>query len=112
MNERDEVRLRDMLDEARQAQKFIAGKTRDDLDNDAMLSYAVIRAVELIGEAASKVTEETRKQYPQIEWQNIIGTRNRIIHDYKNVDLGIVWQIVTRNLPLLIAQLEKILPLS
>lgn len=112
MNERDEVRLRDMLDEARQAQKFIAGKTSDDLHNDAMLSYAVIRAVELIGEAASKVTVETREQVPQIQWQNIIGTRNRIIHDYKNVDLGIVWQIVTRNLPPLIEQLEKIVPLS
>ncbi|MBC7809510.1 MAG: DUF86 domain-containing protein [Burkholderiales bacterium] len=112
MNERDEVRLRDMLDEARQAQKFIAGKTSDDLHNDAMLSYAVIRAVELIGEAASKVTVETREQVPQIQWQNIIGTRNRIIHDYKNVDLSIVWQIVTRNLPPLIEQLEKIVPLS
>jgi uncharacterized protein with HEPN domain len=72
MDKRDEARLIDMLDEARKIQKFIDDKKRDDFDNNDMLSYAVIRAVEIIGEAATQVTTETREQYSQLSWKNII----------------------------------------
>jgi uncharacterized protein with HEPN domain len=89
MNERDEARLRDMLDEALRVRKFIQGRSRADLDNDDMLTYAFIRAVEIIGEAAARITEATRTEYPQIAWKYIVEMRNRIIHDYNNVDLNI-----------------------
>src|SRR3978361_2208843 len=95
MNEFDETRLRDMLDETRVVKQFISNSTRGDLDSNTMLSYAVIRAVEVIGEAAARVTEETRLQYPQIMWKNIIGMRNRIVHNYNNVNLDIVWQVAS-----------------
>jgi uncharacterized protein with HEPN domain len=75
-----------------------------------MIAYAVVRAIELIGEVASRVTIETRDQYPNIAWKNIIGMRNQVIHRYNNVNLDIVWQVFTRNIPELIAQLVTILP--
>ncbi len=72
MNEFDETRLRDMLDEVRHVATFIQGQTRNDLDVNLMLAYAVVRAIEVIGEAAARVTEETRQAYPAIMWKNII----------------------------------------
>ncbi|MEZ4672335.1 MAG: HepT-like ribonuclease domain-containing protein [Anaerolineae bacterium] len=99
-----------MLDETQKVQHFVDGRQRIDLDANEMLAYAVIRAIELIGEAAARVTDETRNQYPQIPWKNIIGMRNRIIHDYNNVNLDIVWQVANRNLPELALQLIDILP--
>ncbi len=99
-----------MLNEAIRARKFLRDKTLVDLETEDLLAYAVVRAIEIIGEAGSKVTDETRNQYPHIAWRNLIGMRNRIIHAYNDVDLNIVWEVVHRNLPELIAQLEKILP--
>jgi len=109
MNERDEVRLRDMLDVARKAQNFMRGKTRATLDTDDLLSFGVVRAIEIIGEAASKVSQRTRAKLTQIEWKNIIGMRNRVIHDYGNVNLTTVWEVVIEDIPPLIVELEKIL---
>jgi uncharacterized protein with HEPN domain len=75
MNERDIVRLRHMLDETRKAQEFVQTRTRDDLDSDELLAYAVRYALQIVGEAASQVTAETRTQHPEIQWKNIIGMR-------------------------------------
>ncbi|GIL14058.1 MAG: antitoxin [Chloroflexota bacterium] len=111
MNERDETRLRDMLDAARQAQSFIAGKTRPDLEaNQFLIGFAVVRALTIIGEAAGKVSLETRAQLPQIAWKDIVGMRNRIIHDYNRVNYDVVWSTVVEAIPELIAQLEAALP--
>ena len=108
MNDRDETLLRDMLDEAYRVQKFVHGRTREDLNSDDLLSYAVVHAIQIIGEAASKVTAETRTQYATIPWRNIIGIRNRIVHDYGGIDLDIVWEVATRNLPDLIRVLQEV----
>ncbi len=111
MNERDEVRLRDMLDEARRARRFVQGKTRADLDkDDQIVGFAVVRALEIIGEAANKVSQETRDTFPQVRWSDIIGMRHRMIHDYANVDYDIVWDVVIYDLPALIAALEALFP--
>lgn len=108
MNEFDETRLRDMLDQTRIVKQFISGHIRTDFDTNTMLAYAVIRAVEIIGEAAARVTEETRLHYPHIMWKNIVGMRNRIVHNYNNVNLDIVWQVASQNLPELEQQLAAI----
>jgi len=111
MNERDETGFRDMLDAAHRARKFVEGKSRASLEEDEMLlGFAVVRALEIVGEAASKITLETRAAFPQIKWSAMIGMRNRIIHDYLNVDYKIVWDVVNYDLPDLIAELEKIIP--
>lgn len=110
MNERDEMRLRDMLDAARKACQFAGGKTRQQLDTDDMFAFALVRAIEIVGEAASKVSPETRSAYPQIRWVEIIGMRNKIVPDYLSVDNNIVWDVTENDLPPLIQQLESILP--
>jgi uncharacterized protein with HEPN domain len=111
MNVRDETRLRDMLDTAHKARAFIAGKNRDDLERDnGLIGFAVVRALEIIGEAASKISMETRAAIPALPWKNIIGMRNRVIHDYNRVDYDLVWDVVTLQLSELIAVLATFLP--
>ena len=106
----DPTRLRHMLDAAVAAREFVEGRTRGDLDTDRMLSFAVVRAVEIIGEAASNVSRDGRQLYGAIEWPKIVAMRHRIVHAYYDVDLDIVWQVVTEDLPPLIAELEQIVP--
>ena len=105
---RDDVRLKHMLEYARDALAFVKDATKDDLKNDKMLAFAVTRAIEVIGEAADHVSETFRDGHPQIPWRQIIGARNRLIHGYFAVDLDIVWQVVTQNLPELIEELEQL----
>jgi uncharacterized protein with HEPN domain len=109
MRQDDRVRLQHMLDAANEALTFIQGKVRSDLDNDRMLVLSLTRELEIIGEAASKVSQEIRSQHSKIPWQDISGMRNRLIHAYFDVDLDTVWSTVVKDLPLLKTELEKIL---
>jgi uncharacterized protein with HEPN domain len=108
MRKDDRIRLQHMLDAANEALTFIQGKIRADLDIDRMLVLSLIRELEIIGEAASKISAETRSQNTSIPWQDISGMRNRLIHAYFDVDLDTVWSTVSRDLPTLKAELEKI----
>ena len=105
----DRIRLQHMLDAANEALTFIQGKIRADLDSDRMLVLSLIRELEIIGEAASKISAETRSQNTSIPWQDISGMRNRLIHAYFDIDLNTIWTTVSRDLPTLKADLEKIL---
>lgn len=100
------IRVRDMLDHAREAVSLSHGRPRVDLDHDRVLSLALVRLLEIIGEAANRIPEADRQRHPEIPWPEIIGLRNRLIHGYSSTDLDIVWQIVTTDLPPLIAALE------
>ena len=80
------VRLSHMLDHAREAVTMAAGKTREDLQSDRMLNLALVRLLEVVGEAASRTPAEERAQYPEIPWGPIVGLRNRLIHGYDSVD--------------------------
>jgi len=106
------VRLHHMLDAAHKAADITKGCSRVDLDKDETLALAVVRLLEILGEAAKSVSGEYRRDYPGIPWGQIAGTRNRLIHGYFDVDLDIVWKIISIDLPTLISQLEKILPNS
>ena len=108
----DSVRLRHMLDAARRAVKFVKGRTRADLDTDEQLALALTRLLEVIGEAAKHVSEETQRAHPEIPWKETAATRDRLIHGYFDVDLNIIWEITTADLPPLIAGLEKVLSVS
>ena len=105
----DEVRLRHMLDYALTARRFVEGRTRSDLTNDELLRLGLTRAIEVIGEAAAKVSKALREAHPDVPWQNIINTRHRLIHGYDAVDLSLLWRIISEDLPPLILQLEHIL---
>lgn len=105
----DETRLRHMLDAAHDAVSFIQGKAKADLEQDRMLQFAVVRAIEIVGEAATNISSSLQAQHPEIAWRQVIGTRNQVVHAYFRVDLDILWQILIADLPVLIAQLEAIL---
>lgn len=104
----DLIRLRHMLDSAHEAVELIRGKSRHDLDTNRVLCLALVRLLEIVGEAANRVTISFREQNPEIPWSQIVGLRNRLIHGYNTINLDILWKILTDDLPPLIAQLEKI----
>lgn len=104
----DAARFRHMLDAAKKARQFAEGRARADLERDEMFALALVRLLEVLGEAASAVSEEERRKTPQLPWKELAGTRNRLVHGYFDVDLDIVWNIVTRDVPPLIAALERL----
>jgi len=95
-----------MLDHAREAVTMARGKTRQDLDADRKLNLALVRLLEIVGEAASRTTLEERNRYPSVPWAQISALRNRLIHGYDSIDFDVLWQIVSDDLPQLIAQIE------
>ena len=109
MRKDDRVRLQHMLDAANEALTIVHGRYRADLDNDRMLVLSLIREVEIIGEAATKVSRETRLESSGIPWQDITGMRNRLIRAYFDLDLDTLKSTVTRDLPVLKVELQKIL---
>jgi uncharacterized protein with HEPN domain len=98
-----------MLDAARKAVEFTEGYGRTDLDKDEKLALSLVRLLEILGEAAKNVSEQCRQKYPAIPWRQIAGTRDRLIHGYFDIDLDVVWKIVSADLPPLIARLEEAL---
>ncbi|MCE2457261.1 MAG: DUF86 domain-containing protein [Dehalococcoidia bacterium] len=110
MNERDSVRLRHMLDAAHSALSFAQGRTRDDLDQDEMLVFALTKAVEIVGEAANQVSSATRDELSTIPWPDVVGMRNRLVHVYFDIDLDVLWQTVAEDLPMLIDLVEPLVP--
>lgn len=110
MKPNDEVRLRHMRDAAKEALGFVAGKQRADLEDNRQLLLALTRCIEIIGEAASKVSEDAVARHPAIPWLQIRGMRNRLIHAYFDVDLDVVWDTVVHNLRPLLTALDKIIP--
>jgi uncharacterized protein with HEPN domain len=109
MNENDLTRLRHMRDFAREVVGFVHGEERASLDSSLVLLRALCMSIGIIGEAASKVSNETREAYPQIRWSDILRTRNFLFHAYHRIDLAIVWATATVAVPELLAQLDDIL---
>lgn len=107
MRKDDRIRLQHMLDAARECIEFIGNKQRKDLDNDRKLTLALIKEVEIIGEAAYQVSEETRRSLPEIPWEDIVRMRHRLVHVYFDINLDILWRTVQDDIPLLIKLLEK-----
>jgi uncharacterized protein with HEPN domain len=104
------VALRHMLDHAREAVSMTRGRSRDDLERDRTLGLAVVRLLEIIGEAATRVPAVERDRCPGVLWGEIVGMRNRLIHGYDAVDFDIVWSVLKHDLPELVLSLEKIVP--
>jgi uncharacterized protein with HEPN domain len=103
----DLTRLKHIRDSAEEALSFVNNRTREDLDRDRMLSLALVRLIEIMGEAANHVSESCQAKYFQIPWRQIVGMRNRIIHAYFDVDLDIIWQVITQDLGSLLSEVQK-----
>ena len=108
--ERDHAHLWDMLEAARSVLEFVGARTRSEYLSDPLLQAAVERKVEIIGEAARKVSDEFRKVHPDIRWRGIIGQRNILAHRYAQIDHQQVWDLVTVHIPELIEKLERLIP--
>jgi len=109
MNDNDLVRLRHMLDAGREALSFIQGRTSEDLRRDRMLLLALIKEIEIIGEAASRISAEAKGALSAVPWPLVVGMRNRLIHAYADVNLMVVWSALTIDLPELVSELERAL---
>ena len=108
MEKTDVIRLRHMLNAAKEIISFTKGCNRTDLEKDRILTLALIKEIEIIGEAASKVSQEAREQIPGIEWRDVIDMRNRLVHVYYEIDEDILWDTILYDIPRLIEELEKI----
>lgn len=106
----DRVSLRQMLDQAHRAVRIASGKSAEDIAaDDELLAPALIRTLEVIGEAASRVSPEARSRFSDIPWRDVIDLRNRLIHGYDTIDYNLVRQIIDDDLPPMITSIEMIL---
>lgn len=105
----DETRLRHMLDAARRARELSQGKEVENLDPDSETALALTRLLEILGEAASRISSDLQVQHPEVPWRDISDTRNRVIHEYFDVDMEIVQAVMRDDLPSLVEQLETVL---
>ena len=108
--QRDDVHLFDIVDSAKTALLYVAGKSQSEFLSDRQCQDAVIRRLEIVGEAARRLSDETRAAHSQLPWQDVIGQRNILIHKYDDVDFTLVWETLKNDLPQLIAYLEPLLP--
>lgn len=107
---RDGTYLVDILESARAAPEYTRGKSLGKFSKDSLLQDAVVRRLEIIGEAAGRVSSATQKKYPDLPWQAMRGTRNRVIHEYDSIETYVIWDIIQNDLPFLVKELEKIVP--
>ena len=107
MNDSDRIRLQHMLDAAREALSFVEGKSRENLVSDRMLALSLIKEIEIVGEAATRISPELKQSTPSIPWGAIIGMRNRLIHGYADINFDILWDTVILALAPLILELES-----
>src|SRR5580658_5894086 len=105
----DRARLRHIADALTSVGDFIEGRRREELDQNQMLVFALVHALQIVGEAATKVTAETRDRYPEIPWPTIIGMRHRLVHAYFDINLDILWTTAVEAAPAMLAQVKRVL---
>ena len=103
----DLVRLQHLRDAAEKATQFSSGKTRGDLDDDELLRLALTKLVEIVGEAAKQVSGPTRAAYPEVPWRAAARMRDRLVHHYFDIDLDVLWETITADLPRLLSSVPR-----
>ena len=109
MRPEDRTRLLHMVDAAETIANFVSGRARKDLDSDRMLLFALVRAVEVLGEAAAKVSPEARAEAASVPWPQIVAMRNRLIHAYFDVNRDMLWKTAIEEIPALLPALRKLI---
>lgn len=110
LDNRDASRVLDMLRNGRIAARLVKDRSQEDLASDDLLRLALERAIEIIGEAARKVSPDAQVNHPEIPWRKIVQQRHIIAHDYADLNYHAIWRVATVHIPALIPQLEAILP--
>lgn len=108
--DRNAAYLFDMLEAAQKIQRYIAGKNFSDFIREELLRDAVERNIEIIGEAARRLTDSLKQEHPEIPWSKIIAQRNVLIHEYNDIDLEEIWEVASSHIPRLINLIKKIMP--
>lgn len=103
----DRERLQNMLDAALDVRTYIGGRRREDLDTDSMLRRALVNAVQVIGEAAARVSDQGRARVPSLPWGQIVAARHILVHVYWGIDTDQLWNMAVQDVPSLIAALES-----
>lgn len=101
MIKNDQVYLEHILESIDKIENFVKGISKFEFDRNVMIQDAVIRNIEIIGEATKKISKQFTQSHPEIPWQDMAGMRDKLIHDYLDVDLDVVWRTVEADLPLL-----------
>jgi uncharacterized protein with HEPN domain len=110
MSQRDDrVYIGHMIDTANKAIGFVEGLSRADFDRDELLRLSLTHLLQVIGEAARRVSPDFRAAHPSIPWKAVVGMRSKVVHDYLDVDEDVVWDTVKNDLPFLLLALERIL---
>jgi uncharacterized protein with HEPN domain len=107
---RDDAYLLDILIAARRAKEFVAGLTWEDFQQSSLHQNAVMRMLEIIGEVARRVSQEIKDVHPEIPWKELVGMRNRLIHEYFRIDIEKIWDTVYNDIPILINLIEPLVP--
>jgi uncharacterized protein with HEPN domain len=106
---KDRVYLRHILDAISDIENFMRGVSQDDFFENREKQYATLRALEIIGEATKNLSDELKTENPSVDWKNIAGMRDKLIHAYFGVNLPLVWETVKKDLPQLKLQAQKML---
>lgn len=101
--------VEDIVDAMEKAEILLKGVTYDQFESDFRINFAVVRALEIVGEATKRLPMTLRDQYPNIPWKQMAGMRDRIIHGYDTVDLEIVWDVVKQDIPKIMPQIQQVL---
>ena len=110
LNQRDPAYLFDMLEASEKVQHYLKNNTLEDFLRDEMLQDAVERNLEIIGEAARRISEDLKQEHPEIPWRKIIAQRNVLIHEYEDIDMKEIWEVASFHLPRLIDQIRPLMP--
>lgn len=105
----DEARLKHVIDAISEIQSYIENSNLEEFSNNSMRKYATIKQLEIIGEAANHISNKIKEEYPEVEWREIIGLRNILIHEYFGIDENVIWGIISKDLPVVKRQISKIL---
>jgi uncharacterized protein with HEPN domain len=103
------IYIKDIMENMENVEKFSENINYEEFIKDKKINYAVVRCIEIIGEAAKQVSEEIRSKYPHVPWKEMAGMRDKVIHFYFGVNLEKVWLVVTRDIPKLKPEIQKIL---
>jgi uncharacterized protein with HEPN domain len=109
MSPEDRVRLRHIADGLDSAVRFSRARKREDLDGDEMLAFALMHALQIVGEAATRISPETRDQCPEVPWAGMIGMRHRLVHAYFDINFDILWTTASETAPALLTQIRALL---
>ncbi|MBI4141744.1 DUF86 domain-containing protein [Candidatus Woesearchaeota archaeon] len=108
MKRNELVLLDDILENINDIEEFSKNLTRNELEKNKLKQKAIVRSLEIIGEAAKNISSQTKEKCPEIEWKNITGARNVFVHAYFVIDNEVIWRVIKDKLPILKKQIQKI----